>query len=134
MKRAFYDERPAVLEAVGNGSHFYRWDIKEEKVSETMSSGVDNQESSRVQFSCFEVTVWAPVTSNSILQAAIAAKWENDREQKYINEYNATKLGCYGAESSPEAQSKINAYKTFLQEREALKAQIDNDCNKMRIR
>ncbi|MBR5271802.1 MAG: hypothetical protein IKU25_00175 [Clostridia bacterium] len=135
MKRAYYDIKPSNYEAVGNGSHMYRWDIKEEKVTDQMAvaEGDEHQPGERIQYSCLEVVVWAPVTSNGILQAVLEAKFPNNREQKYINEYNAALLGYYGDEGSDEAQEKINAYKEFLYQRALLKTQVDEDCKKLGI-
>lgn len=130
MKRAFYDTKPSVFEAVGNGSYLYRWDIQEETV--TLESVVDGEET-RTQYSCNEVTVWMPVTSNKITQAVIGAMWESDYEQKLLNEYNAAKLGVYGEETGEEAKARIEAYRTFLTERNALKAQVDADCKELGI-
>lgn len=44
---AFYDKKPSVLEAVGDGSFKYRFDIKEKSAQE---------EESRTQWQCQEVT------------------------------------------------------------------------------
>lgn len=43
MKRAFYDEMPSTLEAVGNGSYLYRWDIQEEEKTVTEHSTSDGE-------------------------------------------------------------------------------------------
>lgn len=133
MKRAFYDAKPPKYEAVGNGSYLYRWDIQEEVIKDEMTSSSDENDepSERVQYSCFEVEVWSPVSSNSILQAVLEAKFPNGREQKYINEYNAAILGVY---SEAEAAEKVEAYKVFLTERNAVKAQVDADCKALGIR
>lgn len=134
MKRAFYDEHPSKFEAVGNGSHIYRWDIQEEKVkANEMALAEGEEQTERVQYSCYEVIVWAPVTSNGLLQAVLEAKFPNNREQKYINEYNAALLGYYGEETGDEALEKINAYKEFLYQRAVLKSQVDNDCKELNI-
>lgn len=137
MKRAFYDEMPSTLEAVGNGSYLYRWDIQEtEKTvtehSATDSDTVDSQESG-TQYSCLEVVVWSPVSSNVILEAVISALWPNNREQKLINDYNAAQLGCFGTKTGEKAQNAINAYKAFLTQRDAIKAQVDADCEELNI-
>ena len=133
MKRAFYDAKPPKYEAVGNGSYLYRWDIQEEVIKNEMTSSSDENDepSERVQYSCFEVEVWSPVSSNSILQAVLEAKLPNGREQKYINEYNAAILGVY---SEAEAAEKVEAYKVFLTERNALKTQVDADCSELGIK
>lgn len=133
MKRAFYDAKPPKYEAVGNGSYLYRWDIQEEVITNEMTSSSDENDEpfERVQYSCFEVVVWSPVSSNSILQAVLEAKFPNGREQKYINEYNAAILGVY---SEAEAAEKVEAYKVFLAERNALKTQVDADCSELGIK
>ena len=128
MTRAYYDTKPLDFEAVGNGSFRYRWDIREEKAPK-----MNEEDSERVQYSCNEVIVWAPVTSNKITQAVIGAMWESDYEQKLVNEFNAANLGVYGAKTSEEAKARIEAYKTFLTERNALKAQVDADCKELGI-
>ena len=62
---AFYDSKPSVLEAVGNGSFLYRWNIQEvapESVEQTSEDGTEAQEEKAPQFSCEEVSVWEPLT------------------------------------------------------------------------
>ncbi len=136
MTRAYYDSKPSAFEAVGNGSYLYRWDIQEEKVqSEAMQEGIEEPVASveRVQYSCYEVTVWAPVTANKITETVISAFVDVNREQKLVNEYNAANLGMYGTKTSEEAKSRIEAYKSYLTERSALKAQVDADCEELGI-
>ena len=125
--KAFYDSKPSTLEAAGNGSYLYRYRI-EETAPETAEVNVGEEKAP--QWQCHEVTVWEPVSSNGILQAVLAAEFPGNREQKYINEYNAAVLGV-----SPdgEAEEKAEAYKAFLKERAALKAQVDADCAELGI-
>lgn len=125
---ANYDNQPQKFEAVGNGSFLYRFDIQEVQNPDT-----EEGKEPTTHFECEEVTVWAPVTANKITQAVVTSRCDADREQKLINEYNAAKLGLYGAQSSDEAKAKIAAYKTFLEERAALKAQVDADCAELGI-
>lgn len=137
MKRAFYDEMPSTLEAVGNGSYLYRWDIQEEAKPAAELSAADgeiaNAQESGTQYSCLEVVVWSPVSSNAILEAVISAMWPNNREQKLINDYNAAQLGCFGSKTGEKAQSAINAYKAFLTRRDSIKSQVDADCEELNI-
>ena len=115
---AFYDNQPTKLEAVGNGSYVYRFNIQ--KVEKPVT--VEPSE-------CEEVTVWAPLSSNKITETVITEKWDNNREQKLVNEFNAANLGMIGgAKSSEEAKAKIEAYKAYLSERATLKAQVDANC------
>ena len=128
---AFYDNKPSIFEAVGNGSYIYRWNIEEVQVSEQANEGEQEAGSNRVQYRCEEVLVWGTVTSNKITQAVISAIAGSDHEQKLINEYNAAVLGLL---SSEEADRTISAYKAFLERRAAIKAQVDADCAELGIR
>ena len=70
-----------------------------------------------------------PSPLNQITETVITEKWDNNREQKLVNEFNAANLGMIGgAKSSEEAKAKIEAYKAYLSERATLKAQVDADC------
>lgn len=130
MKRAYYDSKPRVLEAVGNGSSVYHWDIREEVVeSGEFFNGDDG--GVHTQWSCLEVTVWNPISANKITEAVISSVWDGNYEQKMINEYNSAMLGVYDEET---AAAKINVYKDFLSERTKLKSQIDKDCAELGIR
>ncbi|MGM9873222.1 MAG: hypothetical protein ACI30X_07180 [Muribaculaceae bacterium] len=111
--QALFDHRPQVLEAYGNDIYRYRYDIEDITTEEG------------VQFSAQEVKIYAPISANKITAAVIADRWDNNFEQKLVNEYNAAKLGIYSEE---EAQAKIKAYAEFLAARSALKLQVDEDC------
>ena len=128
---AFYDNKPSIFEAVGDGSYIYRWNIEEVQVSEQANEVEQEAGSNRVQYRCEEVLVWGTVTSNKITQAVISAIAGSDHEQKLINEYNAAVLGLL---SSEEADRTISAYKAFLERRAAIKAQVDADCAELGIR
>lgn len=130
---AFYDNKPSILEAVGDGSYRYHFDIIEIK-PEVMPPTNNMQEEQRTQWQCQEVTVWSPVTSNKITKAVITELYDNNYEQKLVNEYNAAQLGMYGEKTSEEAQKRINAYTEYLSTREKLKAMVDTDCAKLGIK
>ena len=135
---AFYDNKPSVLEAVGNGSYKYRFDITE-KTPETVTTSSDDSNAQegeqRTQWQCQEVIVWSPVTSNKITEAVIADYLgDSNYEQKLINEYNAAQLGLYGSKTGEEAKKHIAAYTEYLNTRAALKAQVDADCAKLGIK
>lgn len=127
---AFYDNKPSKLEAVGDGSFLYRWNITE-VVPELTEENAEEEKVS--QWKCEEVTVWAPLSSNKITEAVISNKWDRNYEQKLVNEYNSAQLGLLGTTKSADAQTKITAYKDFLTERAALKAQVDADCEELGI-
>ena len=126
--QAFYDNKPSKYEAVSNGSYLYRYNIQEVEQTDTQEEAA---EETRKQWSCEEVTVWSPVSSNKITQAVIADRWDSDYEQKLVNEYNGAQLGVYTDE---EAEAIIAKYKAFLTERAELKKTIDADCEELDIR
>lgn len=130
---AFYDNKPSVLEAVGNGSFKYRFDITEKTPEAAATSSDDSsaQEEQKTQWQCQEVIVWSPVTSNKITEAVITEVCDINYEQKLVNEYNAAQLGMYGPE---EGQKHIDAYTEYLNTRAALKAQVDADCAELGIK
>lgn len=126
--KATYDNEPSVLEAVGNGSHRYHYDIKAVKTESAEKSSVTE---SKTQYECQEVIVWEPLTSNKITEAVIADKWDGNQEQKLINEYNAIQLGI--TTDKEEIANKTAAYKEFLAERVRLKTIVDADCKMLGI-
>lgn len=127
----FYDHKPSKIEAVGDGSYRYRWNIEEE-VETLNAEGVTQPVETRVQWKCDEVIV-PRLDSNVIMEAVIAYGWSASREQKLVNDYNSAQLGLYGAKSSEAAKSKIAAYTEFLNSRNELKAQVDADCAELGI-
>ena len=125
--QAFYDNKPSKFEAVGNGSFLYRYNIQEVEQTDTQQEA----DGARKQWTCEEVTVWLPVSSNKITQAVIADKWNSDYEQKLVNEYNGVQLGVY---SDEEAEAITAKYKAFLTDRAELKKTIDADCEDLGIK
>lgn len=117
---AYYDSKPVKLEAVGNGSYIYRMGIQEIEMSL-------EEESPRTQWKCEEVVVWSPITANKITEAVITSLYDANYEQKLVNEYNSAKLGLYGPTTGVEAKARIKSYTDFLEQRKALKVQIDAD-------
>lgn len=131
---ANYDAKPSILEAVGNGSFLYRFNI-EEKTSEVYAEDENEPVSTRTSWDCDEVIVWSPLTSNKITEAVISSICPASHEQKLVNEYNAANLGLVGgSKTSDEAKQRIAAYKEFLEYRAALKAKVDADCETLGIR
>lgn len=129
---AYYDNKPSVLEAVGNGSYKYRFNITEKTPEAAAISSDDGnaQEEQKTQWQCQEVIVWPPISSNKITEAVITEIYDLNYEQKLINEYNAAQLGIYSTE---EKEHKILKYKNFLAERNFLKKIIDDDCAELGI-
>lgn len=118
MKEVYYKEKPSVFQEYGNGSILYRWDIKE-KIT-------DSIESETVQWKCKEVTIYQPITKDQLTQAVITTIWDNDLEKKLINDYNGANAGLFDAATKAKY---IANYTDFLNERKAIKEQIDFDWN-----
>lgn len=115
---AYYDNQPSKLEKIGNGSYFYRFNIQK----------IQQKESDKDQWQCDEVIVWEPLTSNNITKAVITEKWDNNYEQKLINDFNSVKLGINTDES------KVETYTNYLKERQFIKEMIDLDCSNLNIK
>ncbi len=131
--RVSYDHELSTLEAVGDGSFRYRYNI-EEKTVEQHIEGENAPAANRTEWLCDEVIVWGPLTSNKITEAVISSICPASHEQKLVNEYNAASLGLIGgAKTSDAAKERIAAYKEFLQLRSELKATVDADCARLGI-
>lgn len=116
---AFYDKKPSMLEAVGNGSYRYLWGI-----TEVQQMPHEEGREATTQWRCQEVTVWAPLSANKITEAVINELWPVGYEQKLINEYYSVQMGIITGE---EAEAKVEAYREFLTKRAEAKAQVDKD-------
>lgn len=131
--QAFYDNQPKKLEAVGNGSFRYRYNIREEEkpVQASENSETAQEAQAQPQWVCDEVTVWAPLSANKITEKVLTERWDGNYEQKLVNEYNSAQMGLLSEE---EAEARIEAYRAFLTERTALKSQVDADCEELGIK
>lgn len=131
--QAFYDNQPKKLEAIGNGSFRYRYDIREEEkpVQASENSETSQEAQAQSQWVCEEVTVWAPLSANKITERVLTERWDGNYEQKLVNEYNSAQMGLLSVE---EAAARTEAYRVFLMERTALKSQVDADCAELGIK
>ena len=131
--QAYYDNQPKKLEAVGNGSFRYRYNIREEEkpVQASENSETAQEAQAQPQWVCEEVTVWAPLSANKITEKVLTERWDGNYEQKLVNEYNSAQMGLLSEE---EAAARIEAYRAFLTERTALKSQVDADCAELGIK
>lgn len=115
MKLTQSNDKPSVWSVVGNGSYFYRFNIKEIEVP----AQTEGEEPTKAwQYN--EVVVWPPISSDAITKAVMNYIWPKDIEQKYINDYNAATLGILD-------ESYIESYKNFMIQRKSIKEQIDKD-------
>lgn len=111
-----------------SGSVLYAFNVQEYEVEQHMGGGETLTET---QYEYDTVRMYKPLTSNKVLQAVIAEKWDTDYEQKLVNEYNSAVMGLYDEET---AAKKTAAYKAFLEARAALKAMVEADCKEAGIR
>ena len=121
----YYDKKPSVIETEHNGRTRYRYHIERYEQQDKQSGEV------REGWQCEEVIVYAPLSSNKLLQAVITDAYPADYEQKLVNEYNSALMGLYDEETSAR---KIDAYKAFLQARAELKSMVEADCKEEGIR
>ena len=126
----YYDTMPPVMEAVGNGSFRYRWDIHSEVQEQPSEDG--EGVTTRTVWVAEEVTVWMPLTPNRITAAVITEAFPADYEQKLLNEYNAANLGMIP--DAAETEKRRQAYTDFLRRRAELKKEIDTFCAEQGIR
>ena len=124
------DQELQRLEAVGNGSYLYRWDIHTEVQEQPSEDG--EGVTTRLVWVAEEVTVWMPLTPNRITAAVITEAFPSDYEQKLLNEYNAANLGMIP--DAAETEKHRQAYTDFLRRRAALKKEIDEFCAEQGIR
>ena len=132
--QAFYDNQPKKLEAVGNGSFRYRYNIREEEKPVQARENSDTAQETHTQpkWVCEEVTVWAPLSANRITAAVITEAFPADYEQKLLNEYIAANLGMIP--DREETEKRRQAYTDFLRRRAELKKEIDAFCAEQGIR
>lgn len=84
---------------------------------------VENEQGEKTKVNEYDsLLVKYPVNANTILAALLNARYDANRENKLLNDYNAAVLGI-------EDKSKKQPYLDFLAERKALRAMIDADCN-----
>lgn len=135
--KAFYDHKPSTLEAVGNGSFVYRFNVTEvekKSLNGSEETAIEETAQSETQWQGDEVTVWTPVTSNKIKQAVMEDMCPPTHELKLTHEYNAAMNGMTGGSKTSEAaKTAIARYKEFLTNRTELLAQVQRDCDELGI-
>ena len=104
--KAIYTSVPKTIEAIGNGSYHFRWNIE----LFINNDGIE-------QYRCDEVVVWS-LNSADITKKVIEELWPISYEQKLINDYNSYTLGVL-----PEEYK--DRYITYLVERNKIKKMID---------
>lgn len=118
--KSYSEKAPKQVELIGPEVYRVRWDIQKLE-SEVEGKVIE-------QYVCDECTVYAPLTQDSVLQAAIRSVISQSRELKLINDYNAHVLGL----STDEGV--VDRYKNYIEWRASLKAKIDEICSNYNIK
>ena len=122
----YSDNKPEVFEPIGDGGFRYNYYIDEIEVDNFID--IDNEENNtitkRTQWRYDNVLIYPPITKDKITKEVVTNIWNNDYEQKLVNDYNATLLGVFDKE---ETKAKIDAYTNFLIERKQIKEMINRD-------
>lgn len=122
----YSDNKPEVFEPIGDGGFRYNYHIEEIEVDNFI--GIDNKEditiTKRTQWRYDNVLIYPPITKDKITKEVINNTYDNDYEQKLINDYNAALLGIFNEE---ETKAKIDAYTNFLIKRKQIKEIINRD-------
>lgn len=124
-----YDFKPEKLQANGDGSYTYRWDIKEVQVENHASANTEadpNVANTVDKWTCNEVVVWGTLTNDKLKEAVINHLWGSDKEAKLINDYNAVQFGIL-------SERLADPYIEYLRERKEIKDLIDADCVELKI-
>ena len=123
--KTYSNNKPEILEHIGNGSFRYNYNIKEIEVDRF--DIVDNENETNIKQTQWEydnVIIYFSIDKDKITKAVIANTWNINYENKLINDYNEISLENLTKE---EINKRTDNYITFLQERKRLKEMIDND-------
>lgn len=107
---AFYDNQPTKLEAVGNGSYVYRFNI-EELVPVLTEENAEEKKVS--QWKCDEIIVWSPMTSEKVINAVIRSKYSTEQELSLVNKFNAYQQGL---DVASDIVAEYTSYLSFVAE------------------
>ena len=97
--KAFYDNKPAVLGAVGNGSYLYRWGIKEAAHAQ---DGKNAGDVNPQQWECEEATVWPPLTAGRLAAAALRESYSQEEQAALASRYASYQQGITSDGSAVE--------------------------------
>lgn len=121
--KTYSDNKPKVFEAIGDGGFRYNYNIKEIEVDRLET--IDGKSNiKQTQWEYDNVIIYPPIDREKITRSVIVNTWDNDYENKLINDYNAISLGVF---SEQEANEKLERYREFLSQRKKLKEMITQD-------
>lgn len=111
MTTAYYDHLPPQIEAIGNGSYFYRWNIKEEEVSREMT------EETTTQWKCNEVVFEPPMSVDNVTALVVEALGTEDEQEiaAIRNEVGLVVIPLDMEAAKKDLQDKILAYDSSVE-------------------
>lgn len=98
--KAYYDNKPSEIEAVGNGNYLFRWNI--------MPIDMKMEERTILQYVCEEATVKGKPEYGKLVESAIRENYTASNELALINKYNSYKQGII------EDETIETEYKEYL--------------------
>lgn len=115
------NERPAVIENLGNGAFYYNYNI----VQKEEPAIVDNEnEQPRTCYDFQQAKIWGTPTRTTIVKAVIREEIDETAEFNLINSYNAAVNGLLDETETDEAKER---YFTHLRRVQEIKRQVKAD-------
>lgn len=117
------NDRPPILQDLGNGSWHYNYNIAEVEVRPEPMAVAEGEQApaARKAYDYNTVEVWGRPDYDKCVKAVLRSRRDETEEFSLINKYNAFVLGL----STDEADKK--EYEAFLTEVMAVKAMVRND-------
>lgn len=117
------NDRPPILQNLGNGSWHYNYNITEVEVQpEPMAeTEVEQAQAARKAYDYDTVEVWGRPDYDKCVKAVLRSRRDETEEFSLINKYNAFVLGLSTDEADKEE------YEAYLTEVMAVKAMVRND-------
>lgn len=107
------DYRPEAVEAIGNGSFFYNYNITERTIEEGGET--------RIVYDYDQIIVWDSPDYDKIVKAVIREEYDETQEFELVNGYNSFKEGI------TEDENERNKYIAFLQFVSGVKVMVKRD-------
>lgn len=117
------NDRPPILQDLGNGSWHYNYNITEVEVQPEPMADTEGEQvqAARTAYDYDTVEVWGRPDYDKCVKAVLRSRRDETEEFSLINKYNAFVLGLSTDEADKEE------YEAFLTEVMAVKAMVRND-------
>lgn len=105
------DERPPVIELLGNGAYYYNYNI-----TEATNTATTDNEGPGTYYDYLQVKLWGAPTRSEIVRAVIREDLDEDEEFNLINSYNAAANGLLDESETAAAMEDYFAHLLRVQE------------------